>query len=487
MRWRAQVVWGIAGLGVLILFSLQLIIAESLILLENRYPEKTRQWLTVLGALPVAGFILYLLMGLQARRGRLFPHKHAQGKKIKQIADKQKSKLQTQHVMLGENQDYQKKLTRLILANASSHLTINNETILLTNGREKFRALREELEGASHHIHAEYYIFRDDKIGREIQDLLSRKSREGVQVRLLLDGVGSKGLPTSFLKSLKEEGIEVGVFFPIRFPYIGSRVNYRNHRKIVVIDGKTGFLGGMNVGDEYLSRDPRYGFWRDTHLRIKGEAVHVLQTTFLNDWIFCTKREVGGEEYYPTPGPSGNQLTQIIASGPDSKWYAFKQVLFAALAGATKKIYITTPYLVPDESMLTMLQTAALSGLEVKVLVQGVPDHRIVYWASRSYFQELLEAGVEIYQYQKGILHAKIVTVDGFMAFVGSANFDIRSFELDLEVTAAIYDSKLVNKLEREFENDLSESEQVELDEFRERGLRTRLLEAHARLVAPLL
>ena len=221
----------IAGLGVLILFSLQLIIAESLILLENRYPEKTRQWLTVLGALPVAGFILYLLLGLQARRGRLFPHKHAQGKKLKQIADKQKSKLQTQHVMLGENQDYQKKLTRLILTNASSPLTINNETTVLTNGREKFRVLREELEGASHHIHAEYYIFRDDKIGREIQDLLSRKSREGVQVRLLVDGVGSKGLPTSFLKSLKEEGIEVGVFFPIRFPYIGSRLNYRNHRK----------------------------------------------------------------------------------------------------------------------------------------------------------------------------------------------------------------------------------------------------------------
>ena len=479
--------WGIAGLGVLILFSLQLIIAESLILLENRYPEKTRQWLTVLGALPVAGFILYLLLGLQARRGRLFPHKHAQGKKLKQIAGKQKSKLQTQHVMLGENQDYQKKLTRLILTNTSSPLTINNETTVLTNGREKFRVLREELEGASHHIHAEYYIFRDDKIGREIQDLLSRKSREGVQVRLLVDGAGSKGLPAVFFKTLKEKGIEAGVFFPVRFPYLGSRLNYRNHRKIVVVDGKTGFLGGMNVGDEYLSRDPRHGFWRDTHLRIKGEAVHVLQTTFLNDWVFSTKRNVGGEEFYPAPGPSGNQLTQIIASGPDSKWYAVKQVLFAALAGATKTIHITTPYLVPDESMLTMLQTTALSGLEVKVLVQGVPDHRLVYWASRSYFQELLEAGVEIYQYQKGILHAKIATVDGSTAFVGSANFDIRSFELDLEVTAAIYDRELVNKLEKDFEQDLSESEQVKLDEFRERGLRARLLEAHARLVAPLL
>lgn len=471
----------------LIFILIQLILAESMILLENRYPEKTRRWLTVLGALPVAGFLLYLIMGFSARRGRLFPDKHLQGARLRQAADRQKRKLSMNKTMPDEEQYAPKRLTRLILTNASAPLTANNQITVLTNGQNKFRVLKQELEQAVQHIHLEYYIYRNDVIGREIQDILIRKRRQGVEVRFLVDGAGSKGLPQSFYQDMEQAGIETDVFFPVRFPYLGSRLNYRNHRKIVIIDGKTAFTGGMNVGDEYVNRDRSLGLWRDTHLMIKGEAVAMLQTAFLNDWSFCTNRKVQGAQYYPQPEPVGHHLTQIIAGGPDAYWDSVKQALFKGMTGAHQRIHITTPYLIPDESMVTLLQTMALSGVEVKLLVQGIPDHRFVQLASQSYFQELLEAGVQIYTYQKGILHAKIVTVDEDIAFVGTANFDIRSFKLDLEVTAAIYNRGIVQRLEQDFTHDLHESERVKLAQFKERGLAQRMMEAHARLMAPLL
>ncbi|MDA8442355.1 MAG: cardiolipin synthase, partial [Peptococcaceae bacterium] len=261
----------------------------------------------------------------------------------------------------------------------------------------------------------------------------------------------------------------------------------RNHRKIVVVDGKIGFVGGLNIGDEYLSRSEKFGFWRDTFVKLEGESVHSLQTVFADDWCFATHYRIEGDEYYPPVEQVGEQLTQIAASGPDSDWESIMQVYFAAVAGAEKSIYIETPYFIPDESSIMALKTAALSGLDVRIVFQGIPDHKITYWASHSYFEELLEAGVRIFHYRKGLLHAKIFIVDGEISSVGSTNFDIRSFRLDFEICAFIYDSCFAARLELDFANDLLDSEEICLSEYRKRPLSERLKESGARLFSPIL
>ena len=254
----------------------------------------------------------------------------------------------------------------------------------------------------------------------------------------------------------------------------------------MVVDGKVGFIGGMNIGDEYLSRDKELGFWRDTHLQVEGESVHLMQMAFLNDWYYITLEPITDPKYYPTVPTIGHQLTQIVASGPDSDWESIRQVFFTALATAEKKIYIETPYFVPDESIILALKTAALSGLDVRLIVQGVPEYRVTYWASRSFFDELLKAGVKIYKYRKGILHAKVMLVDDVVGVVGSANFDIRSFQLNFEISALIYNRDVVARLEEDFWCDLADSVQVIREQFEHRPLSERLKESGARLLSSL-
>jgi cardiolipin synthase len=280
----------------------------------------------------------------------------------------------------------------------------------------------------------------------------------------------------------------VVTFFPVILPFLNNKLNYRNHRKIVIIDGKIGFVGGLNIGDEYLGKDTRYGFWRDSHVRLEGESVYLLQNIFLKDWFFVTEENIEGDSYYPSLiEEPGEELIQIASSGPDSDWESIWQMYFSIIATAQEKIYITSPYFVPDDSISMALKTAALSGLDVRILLPSRPDHQTVFWASRSYFQELLEAGVRFYLYQPGFVHAKILLVDGVVASIGTANMDIRSFQHNFEVNAIIYNSNSVYKLEEDFINDLMDSKELTLKEYKRRPWHHRILESVARLLSPLL
>ena len=469
----------------LILLSLlQVILIGRVILLENRAPGNTVAWLCVLGFLPVFGFILFVVFGRKTH-GHLFRNKHIPDnrldKAVRQQTDYHPGDLLTKH------SDTHLKQVSLLLNSGFAPITFNNQVEILLNGGEKFQALFNSLEGACNHIHLSYYIFKDDEIGEDVLKILMRKVGEGVDVRVLLDGLGSMSISGGFIRSMRQAGIQAEWFFPIRFPYITSRLNLRYHRKIVVVDGRTGFMGGLNIGDEYLSRDAKLGFWRDTHLKLEGEAVHTLQAIFLNDWYYVTQQEVQGTRYYPPTYISQVLPVQILGGGPDSNWTSILQGFFNAITMAKSSVSIETPYFIPDESLMMALKTAALSGLEVRIIVQGIPEHKLTYLAMYSYFEELLQAGVKIFKYMKGTLHAKIFFIDDHLASVGSANMDLRSFLLDFEICAFVYDQAVVERLKQDFEQDLKESIELDLKAFQARPVTERFKESTARLFSPVL
>lgn len=465
---------------------MQLVFLGSVIFLENRDPTKTIIWLLILGALPVLGALLYVLLGRVVRKRRLLRHKQVRQEKTEEILMDRQVRPSAEDVDQAGESPMNKKLARLLLNDADAPLTLNNRSEVLTNGKKTFRALFSALENAKDHIHLEYYIFHNDAIGKDILKLLIRKASEGVKIRVLVDGLGNRSLEKRF-GELRKAGVETAGFYPVRFPFLSRRLNLRNHRKIVVVDGRVGFLGGLNVGDEYLSRNKKIGFWRDTFLKLEGDSVNSLQTVFLNDWNGVTHQAINDPLYYPQPQHYGTQMTQIAATGPDSDWGSMLQIFFVALTSAEKTIYIETPYFIPDEGSVMALKTAALSGLDVRIILQGVPDHKITYWASHSYVEELLESGVRIYRYQKGILHAKILILDGKIGVVGSTNFDIRSFSLNFEISAFIYNCKFAQRLEQDFHQDLADSEEIVLEEYKKRPLSNRVKESSARLFSPLL
>ncbi|TCP55715.1 cardiolipin synthetase 2 [Tumebacillus sp. BK434] len=483
----ARVVKTIFWMILLCIGLLQVLFIGTVIILENRNPGKTVAWLIVLTLLPILGFLIYLAGGRNARQEKLFRHKHMAGGRLESIVDKQLRQLSEDHVLFGYGVEQKKRLVRLSLQNSLSPLTSNNSFEVLTDGKLKFQVLFEELEKAQDHIHLMYYIFRDDQIGRDTQQLLLRKKRQGVEVRVMVDGLGSHKTSKRFFQEMRDAGIDVAVFFPVRFPFLSSRLNFRNHRKIVVVDGQVGLLGGMNIGDEYLSRDPKLGFWRDTHLLVRGDSVQLMQKTFLNDWYFVTRQKITADKYYPQPEPVGNMLVQIVPSGPDAEFDSIRQMFFTACATAEKRIYLQTAYFIPDDSLIMALKMAALSGVDVRLLLQGVSEYQVTYWASRSYFSELLEAGVKIYQYQKGILHTKVLIIDDEVASLGSANFDIRSFLLNFEIGAFLYNKEFAERLERDFQQDLQDSVRVDREVYKKRPLKDKLRESGARLLSPLL
>ncbi len=465
---------------------LQLVLLGTVIFFENRDPARTIVWLLILGALPVIGALLYLVFGRVVRKRKFFRRRHNGKNRLEQILQTKHNVLTVEDISREGALLHKTKLVRLLLRDNLAPLTVDNHSEVLTNGEETFEAIFAALNNAQNHIHLEYYIFKDDIVGRNIQNILIQKAHEGIKVRVLLDGLGS--IPMSKrVHKLKKAGVETEWFAPIRFPFLTSRLNLRNHRKIIVIDGQAGFIGGLNIGDEYLSRSKRFGFWRDTFLKLEGESVHLLQKVFLRDWYYACHKNVHGHRYFPKPKPAGNQLVQIAASGPDSDRESILQVLFISMAAAEKYIYIETPYFIPDESTLMSLKTAALSGLDVRIITQGIPDHQLTYWASSSYFERLLAAGVRIYRYTKGILHAKVLIVDGQLGSVGSTNFDTRSFRLNFEISAFIYHRDFAMRLEKDFYQDLEDSEEIILEEFVERPWTDKFKESSARLLSPLL
>lgn len=469
-------------------FTLYAFFIGVIIFFENQNPSKTIAWLLVLFLLPIVGFVFYILFGQNLRKIKTFKKKkRLDFKFLKNAAKNQKEILKEIRLFDNDTSLVKSRLINLLLNNSNAPFTVNNRTKVLTNGQETFDEIIEELKKANHHIHMEYFIIKSDDLGNKIKNILVDKARSGVNVRIIYDSVGSWKLSKQYINELKDVGVKILPFVPVIFPVLSRELNYRNHRKIIVIDGKVGFLGGLNIGNEYLNGSYELGFWRDTHLKIEGEAIYSLQNVFLKDWHFVSNEYISEQIYFPKIKHYGEQLIQITSSGPDSDWESILQAYFTMISTAEEKIWITTPYLVPDESITMALKTAALSGIDVKIIIPNKPDHYLVYWASRANIEELLHAGVKVYTYEKGFIHSKILLVDGICASIGTANLDIRSFRINFEVNAFVYDEEIVKSLEKDFESDLDESKQIVLEEFSKRSVYDKFMESLGKLFSPLL
>ena len=365
--------------------------------------------------------------------------------------------------------------------------TRGNSVELLRNASRAYPEMLRTIAEAQHHVHLEMYIFRTDETGEQFIDALVAAVKRGVEVRLLLDSVGCVGVDLARLRPLQELGGRVEFFAPLRLRPLTQRLNFRNHRKILVVDGISAFVGGLNIGDEYLGLDPTLGNWRDTSLKLCGRAANHVQLVFMEDWCYVTDEVLAGGVYFNTEDGAGEATVQILPSGPDLEWGAIHHAFFRAIAGADQRVYITSPYFVPDSTMFDALTTSALAGIDVRLVVPSRSDLRLVAAAGRTYFSELLEAGVRIFEYQAGFIHAKTVVIDDWAALLGSANMDIRSFRLNFEINAIVYDHEFVQAAAEVFAMDLAHSREVTLAECRRRNLPTRFFEGVARLMSPLL
>ncbi len=381
------------------------------------------------------------------------------------------------------------ELAAMLSRELQSPVIAGNKIKLLINGEEKFPEVIKALKEAKHHIHLEYYIYENDTIGTEIENILISKAKEGVIVRFIYDDFGSPNINKKMEKRLKDAGVEVFPFQKVLFYILANRLNYRNHRKIIVIDGKTAFTGGINVSDRYINNASKKLYWRDTHIRIDGPGVFYLQYLFFADWNFCCDKPIkpSSHHFKFDEQYNGDAYTQTVASGPDTEQPAILFSILQAINLAQKEILITTPYFIPGEPILNALKIAALSGLSVKLLVPGKGDSKIVNAASRSYYGELLKAGIEIYLYQKGFVHAKTIVTDSNFCVIGSANMDIRSFELNFEVNVLLYDKNISKKLRNVFFEDLKSAKQIEAKKWNSRSRLKQLPEKLARIFSPVM
>ncbi|WP_274957237.1 cardiolipin synthase [Millionella massiliensis] len=478
--------WGIVIYALLVFYFLLVIATVFTVLHERRDPVRALSWIAVIVLLPFAGMVLFVFFGQDYRKQKIFNRKEIKDLiQFEQLSYKQLREIDTfSNPEVAANRE----IITLLLNNNKSLLTTNNRLEVLNDGSETFASLIDALRKAESFIHLEYYIFENDELGGRIADILKEKARSGVEVRFIYDDVGSWNLKRSFIRSLREAGVQVHCFMPVVFPWLTSKINYRNHRKIVVIDGKVGYTGGLNIADRYL-RGTKHGPWRDTHLKIEGTAVNMLQLTFLADWYFATGIQLKDKDKYlmVSDDSVGDTAVQIATSGPDSDWATIMQAYFAAITKATDHIYISTPYFMPGESLLTALKVAALSGVDVRIMLPSRSDSKIVYWASRSYITELLEAKIKVYLYNKGFNHSKIITIDNRFSSIGTANMDNRSFEDNFEVTAMIYDRDVTDRLESRFLADLNGCTRLTYRRWATRSRTDMFKESVARLFSPLL
>ena len=378
------------------------------------------------------------------------------------------------------------QIRTLLEKHAGFHLSTDNEVELLKDGKKTFNRIFETLQAAEESIHVQYYIFEEGELADRLLELFVQKEAAGVEVRLIYDSIGSLSLSRGYLKRLRDAGIEVHNFLPYRFGKFLTSLNYRNHRKIIVVDGKIAFTGGINISDKYLKGDRQLGMWHDMHLMVRGQAAHQLDAVFINDWeLVSGKRlEIRAPVYAQPPG---NQRVQILATGPDDDYPLMEQLYFSLINSARNHLYITNPYIIPSHAIMTALHTAALSGVDVRLLVSAQADSKVVTWCVRSYFQRFLRAGIRIYLYPEGFLHSKIITVDDTVCTIGTANVDDRSFQHNYEVNAVIYESTTARELRQYFEADSEKSIELQYEIFSQRPWRHRLAEGAARTISPLL
>lgn len=465
----------------LVVYSIIIIITMVRVLMDNRQPAKTMAWMLVLMFIPFLGIILYIFFGQNTRKER---------KIWQQSLDQLTKRSMLEFV---EQKDFNipeeyRTISNLFMNQNLALPFKNNEVEIYTSGYDFFPSLLMEIGKAEHHIHIDTFIISDDPLGRIIADALIDKAKQGVEVRLIYDDVGSWRTPNSFFTRMRNEGIEVYAFMPVRFPAFTSRVNYRNHRKICVIDGEVGFIGGMNIARRYVQGTPKQS-WRDTHVKLTGAAVYGLQRAFLVDWYFVSKVFITERSYYPEIIiGQNNSLVQVVTSSPTSLWPEIEQGYVRILTNAKHYVYMETPYFLPTDPILFAMRVAALSGVDVRLMIPYETDTKVVEWASRSYVIEASKAGVKILLYRKGFNHSKLLVSDDAMATIGSTNVDFRSFENDFEANAFFYDKKIALQVKEVFLADQKDS--IDLDDvcrFIKKPFLQRLWESFVRLLSPLL
>lgn len=472
------------AIGILIII-MNIVFSFSLIFIERKDPTTTWAWLLIMILLPGIGFAIYLLLGQNLSREKIFKEKI-------EIDENKRREMSKNFLKITNSNNLLQGYTDLIKMNfnhSGAKYTTNNEVKIYYDGEDKFAQLLIDLQNAKKFIHIQYYIFRKDIIGRRIIEILEQKASEGLEVRLLVDSMGSYKLTKRALRKFTSNGGKFEIFFPGILPHINTRINYRNHRKLVVIDGEIGYTGGFNVGKEYINADKKIGFWRDTHVRIRGEAVNDLTDRFLFDWCYAAQEEIDDFSIFYNKDNSkyGNIGIQIVTSGPDNKEEYIKNAYIKMINNAKNNVYLETPYFVPDEPVLEALKLSALSGVDVRIIIPGNPDHVFMKWAASAYIGDLIEAGAKVYTYQNGFIHAKTIVVDGIVSTIGSANCDIRSFKLNFEVNAFLYDSKVAKNMENQFFRDIDDSELITKEEYNSRSNWMKIKESIIRLVSPIL
>ena len=468
----------------ILLMLVNMISVFSLIFIERKDPTTTWAWLLILLLIPGVGFIVYLLLGQNLSRQKIF--------REKKIIDKTRAAgLEEMQEIHGIKMELQDEYSDLILMNynqCGSIYTTGNEVKTYISGEKKFQDLIKDIRSAKSFIHIEYYIFRFDDLGKAIIDELKSKVDEDVEVRLLVDGMGSKNLKQKEIRYIKSLGIKFSNFFPGAFPRINTRINYRNHRKIVIIDGEIGYVGGFNVGNEYVNRGHQFKFWRDTHLKVKGQAVNELNKRFILDWDYASNENFDNIiKYFPKPKEYGRVGMQIVSSGPDHMDEYIKIAYMKIINNARKYVYIQTPYLVPDEPILEALRISALSGVDVRIIVPDKPDHFFMEWVLSANIANLIDYGVKIYRYNNGFIHSKTIVSDDIVSSIGTANMDNRSFRLNFEVNAFIYDGVVAKEQSKIFLNDQKFSTFVTKEAYEKRSRVLRIKESLIKLVSPIL
>lgn len=472
------------SIQVLIGYLLNLLLGLFIVFKERKNIKSTWLWLMILLYLPFVGFILYMFFGLNYRKRKTFDEKMMLDEQEKRLIENQKKylALSTSDSL---NAD-QKDLINMCLATSAAAFNDFNDIKFYFDGKDKFNDLFEDVRNAKEYIYIEYYIFKTDKLGRELISLLNQKLKEGVEVRILVDAVGSRSIRKSHFIEFKRLGGKIDSFFPLFFSKFTTRFNYRNHRKIVIIDGKIAYSGGFNVGSEYISKSKRFGFWRDTHFRLKGDIVEEYLRRFNFDYRFATGIKADGE-YYKNHEIKALSRMQLVTSGPDSMYENIRNTYLKMISTAKTRLWIQSPYFVPDESIFEAVRIAALSGVDVRIMIPNKPDHFFVYWATQSYVGQLLEDGVKVYEYGNGFLHSKQVIKDDDICTVGTANFDIRSFSLNYEANLIFYDKDTNTLLSEQFLRDMEESKELTLDRYNQRSRIAKIKESISRLFSPML
>ncbi|MBT9558375.1 MAG: cardiolipin synthase [Myxococcales bacterium] len=480
--WLAEIPWTL-------LLIVELVVIFGYVLIERRQPSATLAWLLTIISLPVIGVVLYLVFGRTRMRRQASRRRKLRDKSVAALG---RHRYREEPLAEAEVDERTEPTVRLAVRMDAIPASRGNDVRVLVNAAEAYAAMRESIDAAAQHLHLEFYIWNDDGTGRDFRDRLVAKARAGVEVRVLVDAFGSSGLPNDFFAPLLAAGGHAAQFSPLsrfRRLFKGGRVDFRNHRKLLIADGNVGFTGGINIGDEYLGKDKTVGMWRDTHMRIEGPAVYGLQRAFLEDWCWASdeaKFEV--DEYFPKlRSAAGNDVVLIVDSGPDRRWWPIYRLHVQAIALARNRIWLTNPYFLPDRVMEEALVTAALRGVDVRVLVPVKGDSRLVALASEALFPTLIDAGIKIYRYGNGFVHAKTLLIDDWLGTVGSANLDTRSFQLNFELNAFAFGAELTGTLAKHFESDVGGTQELKVADVRNVGYGTRLARQAAHLLSPLL